>query len=222
MPKMTIVETIELNTPGKRLKHIRSILRLSRSYLHEKCGLPEVTLKSWENGTTKLTRSGATRCVELYRAEGLIVSEDWIMDGIGLDPKKTATISQYFAIPTIKEVSLEDDEIAMIRDANVFKENYQNAVVMIISNDDMRPRYWPGDYIGGRMRRGDAIETAINKDCIVYLKNGERFFRRLIKNSLGKYNLTCLNPNESTAEPVLYNVDIDSVAPVIWHRWKDE
>jgi transcriptional regulator with XRE-family HTH domain len=219
---MTTIERTELNTPGKRLKHIRSLLRISRSYLQEKYGLPEVTLKSWENGTTKLTQSGAERCVELYRAENLIVSEDWIMDGIGLDPKEAVSISHYFSIPTSKELPLEDDEVAMIRDANAFKESYQNAVIMVVSNDDMRPHYWPGDYVGGKMRHGKDIETAVNKDCIIYLKNGERFFRRLIKNSSGKYNLTCLNPNESTTEPVLYNVDIDSIAPVIWHRWKDE
>lgn len=212
----------DLSKPGERLKYVRSLLRLSRSYLQEKYGLPEVTLKSWENDTTKLTQAGAQRCVEVYRSEGLIVSKDWIMQGIGLDPKQTVTVSHYFATPTIKELPTEDDEVAMMRDGNAFKESYPNAVVMIVSNDDMRPFYWPGDYIGGKMRYGDAIETAVNKDCIIYLKNGERFFRRLIKNSAGGYNLTCLNPNEATAEPVLYNVEIDSVAPVIWRRWKDD
>lgn len=212
----------ELSTPGERLKLIRSLLRVSRSYLQEKYGLPEVTLKSWENGTTKITQAGANRCVEVYRSEGLIVSEDWIMEGIGLDPKKTVTVSQYFAIPTNTALPTEDDEVAMVRDANVFKESHVNAVVMIVSNDDMRPFYRPGDYIGGKMRYNTDIEKAINKDCIVYLKNGERFFRRLIKNNTNSYNLTCLNPNEVTAEPVLYNVEIEGVAPIIWHRWKDE
>lgn len=212
----------ELNKPSERLKHLRSLLRLSRSYLQEKYSLPEVTLKSWENGTTKLTQSGAMRCVEIYRNEGLIVSEDWILHGIGLDPKITATVSHYFATPTNKELPLEDDEVAMVRDANTFKESYPNAVVMIVSNDDMRPFYWPGAYIGGKLRYDPKnIELVVNKDCIVYLKNGERFFRRLIKNSSGGYNLCCLNPNETTSEPVLYNVDIEGVAPVIWHRWKD-
>ncbi|TAK73871.1 MAG: hypothetical protein EPO11_07750 [Gammaproteobacteria bacterium] len=212
----------ELANPGKRLKYIRSLLRVSRAYLQEKYGLPEVTLKSWENETTSLTHSGAKRCVDAYRGEGLIVSEDWIMEGVGLDPKTTVTVSHYFANPTSKELSLEDDEVAMVREANAFKESYPNAVIMIVSNDDMRPFYRPGDYVGGKMRFGEAIKVFINKDCIIYLKNGERFFRRFIKNSVGGYNLTCLNPNENTVEPVLYNVDVDGVAPVIWHRWKDE
>ena len=219
---MSITEQ-ELSTRGKRLKHIRALLRVSRSYLQEKYSLPEVTLKSWENGTTKLTEAGAGRCIEMYRNEGLIVSEDWILEGVGLDPKITANVSHYFATHSNKNIPLDDDEVAMVRDANIFKESYPNAVIMIVSNDDMRPYYWPGDYIGGKMRYGlDNIESLINKDCIVYLKNGERFFRRLIRNSVGGFNLSCLNPNETTSEPVLYNVEIEGAAPVIWRRWKDE
>ena len=219
---MTLIQTTEkLNTRGKRLKYIRSLLRVSRAYLQEKYNLPEVTLKSWENGTTILTKSGAERCVEIYRNEGMIISEDWILEGIGIDPKTTVSVGHYFATPTSKNLPLEDDEVAMIRDANLFKKSYPNAVVMIVSNDDMRPFYKPGDYVGGKMCYEKELSKAVNKDCIIYLKNGEKFFRRLIRNYKSGYNLVCLNPNENTSEPVLYNIDVESAAPVIWHRWKD-
>lgn len=219
---MITTDKTKLTTPNQRLKYIRSLLRITRSYIQENHGLPEVTLKSWENGTTNITKVGVERCVEIYRKEGLILSENWIMEGIGLDPKNTNSVSHYFSTPTPETLPFENDEIAMIRDANIFKKSYKNAVIMIVSNDDMRPYYRPGDYVGGKTRYGDNINSAVNKDCIIYLKNGAKFFRRLIKNSYEKYNLTCLNPNESTSEPVLYNVDIDCVAPVIWHRRKDE
>lgn len=208
--------------PGERLKYIRSLLRVTRAYLQEKYGLPEVTLKSWENGTTNLTQTGAKRCVEIYLNEGMIVSEDWIMEGIGLDPTTSVNVSRYFATPTDKELPIEDDEICMFRDANTFKESHPGVVIMIVSNDDMRPFYKSGDYIGGKMRFGKAIDSAVNKNCIIQLKNGDRFFRRLIKNHMKHYNLTCLNPDETTAEPVLYNAEIEGAAPVIWHRLKDD
>ncbi len=211
-----------VTTSGERLKYLRALIRVSRTYLQNKYDLPEVTLKSWENGTTKLSQMGAARCVEMYREEGLIVSADWILDGTGLDPKQSVAISHYFAQPTDKILSTEEDEVLMLRDANRFKESHADAVVMVVSNDDMLPFYHPGDYVAGKMRYGDAVETVINKDCIVYLKNGSRFFRRVIKNSIGGYNLTCLNPYGETAEPVLYNVVIESVAPVIWYRRKDD
>jgi len=219
---MVSTETQKLTTSSERLKYVRSLIRVTRAYLQEKYGLPEVTLKSWENSTTKLTRSGAKRCVEIYLNEGVIVSEDWIMEGVGLDPTISVKVSQYFATPTHKELPTEDDEVCMFRDANAFKESHPGIVIMVVSNDDMRPFYKPGDYIGGKMRFKEDINTAVNKDCIIHLKNGERFFRRLIKNHTDGYNLTCLNPNETTAEPVLYDVEIDGAAPIIWHRWKDD
>lgn len=212
----------KLTTTSKRLRYIRSLLRVSRAYIQEKYGLPEITLKTWENGTTKLTKSGLKRCLELYRSEGLVIGEDWITDGVGLDPTYSMNVSHYFATPTNKKLPVEDDEVAMIKDANIFKENNLNAVVMVVSNNEMVPFYKPGDYVGGKMRFEANVETALNKDCIIYLKNGEHFFRRLIKNIKGGYNLTCLNPSGVTSEPVLYNVDIEGAAPIIWHRRKDE
>jgi hypothetical protein len=214
--------TKPLSSAGERLRYIRAMLRVSRSYLQEKHGLPEVTLKAWESGTVNVTQSGVKRCIEVYKQEGLIVNEDWILEGIGLDPTSQLSVGRYFSTPTHKDLPIEDDEIAMIRDANDFKEKYSNAVVMIVSNDEMRPFFKPGDYVGGKMRFGDEIQSCINKNCIIKLKNNDQYFRRLIKNSRNGYNLACLNPNENTEEPVLYNADIEGAAPVIWHRWKDD
>lgn len=210
-----------LSSPAERIKHIRSISGLSRAYIQDTYGLPAVTLKGWENGTTILTKAGIKRCIEVYKKAGLIVSEDWIREGIGLDPTSTLSISRYFSIPNTKDLPLEDDEICMIREANAFKEYYKNAVMMIVSNDEMRPFFKPGDYVGGKMRFGQDIDSAINKNCIVHLNNGHQYFRRLVKNSHQGYNLTCLNPNENTEEPVLYNIEIIGAAPIIWHRCKD-
>jgi len=184
--------------------------------------MPEVTLKSWENNTTKLTPVGAKRCVEIYLSEGIIVSEDWIMEGIGLDPTVSVKVAHYFATPSHKELTNEDDEVNMFKDANAFKESQPGIVIMVVTNNDMRPFYKPGDYVGGKMRFGKSIYSAVNKDCIVHLKNEEQFFRRLIKNHSHGYNLVCLNPSETTAEPVLYDVKIKGAAPIIWHRWKDD
>src|SRR3990167_10362757 len=117
-----------LSTPSDRIKHLRALLRVSRSFLQDNYSIPEVTLKSWENGTTKLTATAAKRCAEAYRAEGLIVSEDWILSGKGLDPTTTITVSQYFSEPSSKDIPSQDDEACMIRDANLDRKTYPNAV----------------------------------------------------------------------------------------------
>lgn len=218
-----------LETPGARLKYLRSILRLPRVYIEKKYKLPEITLKSWENGTIKLSKSGVKRCVAVYTGEGLIVDEGWIAEGKGLDPTARLTLGHYFSMPS--DVSLpvdEDDEFAMIRDADDFKKRYPNAVVMLVSNNEMSPYYKSGDYVGGILRKGQALETAVNRDCIVHLKQeGGQYFRRLVhgkfndQSESGYYNLSCLNPAGETTEPVIYKADIEWAAPVIWVRKKD-
>src|SRR5690348_10634154 len=113
----------KLATPANRLRHLRALLGVSRAHVQEKHGIPEVTLKSWESGTVKLTTAAIKRCVDVYRAEGLIVSEDWILDGTGLDPTQALNVSEYFAKPSKDAVSYEDDETCMIRDADLFKKS---------------------------------------------------------------------------------------------------
>jgi hypothetical protein len=212
-----------LDTPGARLKYLRSILRLTRAYIEKKYKLPEITLKSWENGMIKISKNGIKRCVAVYKNEGLIVDEFWIADGKGLDPTVRLSLGHYFAIPSeIVNLPIDaDDEIAMMRDAQEFRDRYSNGVVMIVSNDEMSPYYKAGDYVGGRVRSNE-FESLINKDCIIYLKGGGQYFRRLFKDSLGRFNLACLNPMGRTAEPIIFNADIKSAAAVIWIRRKDE
>jgi hypothetical protein len=212
-----------LDTPGARLKYLRSILRLTRAYIEKKYKLPEITLKSWENSMIKISKNGIKRCVTVYKNEGLIVDESWIADGKGLDPTIRLSLGHYFAMPSETTIPIDtDDEVAMMRDAQEFRDRYSNAVVMIVSNDEMSPHYRAGDYVGGRLRTTSELDSIVNKDCIIYLKGGGQYFRRLFKDSLGRYNLTCLNPVGRTTEPIIFDADIESAAAVIWIRRKDE
>lgn len=211
-----------LETPGARLKYLRSILRLTRAYIEKQYKLPEITLKSWENGAIRLSKNGVKRCVAVYKSEGLIVDEGWIADGKGLDPTVRLSVGHYFSMPSDANLPVdEDDEIAMMRDANDFKKRYPNAVIMIVSNDEMSPYYESGDYVGGRLRTISELESVVNKDCIVYLKGGGQFFRRIFQDVSGRYNLACLNPVGKTSEPVIFNAEIEWAAPVSWIRKKD-
>ena len=211
-----------LETAGSRLKYLRAILRLTRAYIEKKYKLPEITLKSWENGTIKLSKNGVKRCVTVYKSEGLLVDENWIAEGKGLDPTVRFSVGHYFSVPSNVALPVEeDDEVAMLQDADVFKNRYSNAVIMIVSNDEMSPYYEPGDYVGGRLRAMNELEMIINKDCIIYLKGGGQYFRRIYQDSLGRYNLACLNPIGKTSEPVIFNADIEWAAHVTWIRKKN-
>jgi transcriptional regulator with XRE-family HTH domain len=216
---------LKLSTPGERLKYIRELLRVTRAYINEHYGLSADTLTAWENGKSKLTEKGLTRCMEIYRQEGVVLSRSWILTGDGLDPKLSVTLGKYFnsSVPTESAETVDDHEL-MYREAEYFKNSAPNSVIMIVSSSDMLPLYSPGDFVGGRFRFNEDIAECVGKDCIIQTVNGERYFRRLaLGNSPKKYNLVCLNPAwGGNPEPVLFDFDIQSVAPVIWHRRADK
>jgi len=215
----------ELTTPGARLKYVRNLLRVSRSYIQDQYDLSADTLKAWENDKARLTEKGLNRCVEIYRKEGIELSKDWVLTGEGVDPKISVNFGKYInEIQATYKNSRVDDEALIFQEVEYFKKSSDNAVVMLVSSEEMLPYYAPGDYIGGRFKLLDTIEEALNKDCIVRTTKRVVCFRRLVKSADGKsYNLVCLNPLwGETQDPVLFNVDIECVAPVIWHRRIDK
>ena len=66
----------------------------------------------------------------------------------------------------------------------------------MISDDGMLPRYEPGDFIGGNLRKADEILKLAGTDCIVETNSGDIFFRRLLPGQNDNtFTLSCINPN---------------------------
>lgn len=227
---------IEKATPPERLKYLRAMLRLSRSYIEQKHHLSAATLKAWENGACRLTEKGLNRCISIYRQEGIMVNREWILDGVGLSPRLAIDMGRYLSTelqyperhdqPRINDsdslalpYNIDDDNSCILHEAGFFKDSYPDAIVLMVKTDDMEPVYQIGDYVGGRLRYGKDIDSIVKRDCIVRLKNGELILRRLFKSIKGNYyNLACINPLPTTATPIIFDADIESAAPVIWHR----
>lgn len=130
-------------------------------------------------------------------------------------------LGKYFStVENIEDSQKESDEFLMMKEAEFFKNTTKNTIVLLITDQEMLPFYAPGDYIGGRLQGKERVDEFLGKDCIIMIKSGSQYFRRLSKSSTdGSYNLVCLNPIwGSTLEPVIFDVDIEYIAPVIWHR----
>ena len=211
-----------LKTPGERLRYIRAtLLRVTRNYIANQYGLSADTLRAWESNKQPLTENGFKRCMDIYRAEGVLIARDWILAGEGFTPKVAINLQRVFEeIEEDKESNQLNDEVLMLKEADFFKKLTSNSIIMLVTTEEMLPFYAPGDYIGGYALKGKLINSAVGKDCIVKATTGEQFFRRLTKHTTSEvYNLSCLNPIwGSTLEPVIYDVRVDWVAPVIWHR----
>lgn len=217
------MKTEETNSSiGERLKFMRSISMLSRNDVFRKYGISSSSIDSWERNIAIPNKTSFQKLISAYKNEGLNVSEKWIQTGAGNPPVTNLLVNN--SLESIEKNKFLDDYLnkdkLLSKETEFFKSLYKNAIVIQVSNDEMRPFYTPGDTIGGILKFGSEIEHCIGKDCITLLKNGTKIFRRLIKNvATKKYNLICLNPYlAKTIEPTIFNAKIKAAAPVLWIR----
>lgn len=72
---------------GQRVKSVRLMAGLSRHEIQTKYGLSASTIQSWEDGKVGgLTKKGAKRIVDIATKTGIVVTSDYLMDGIGNKP----------------------------------------------------------------------------------------------------------------------------------------
>jgi hypothetical protein len=211
---------IKDETINSRLKGLRKILRVTRSFIYNKYGLSQDTLKSWETDK-KITPNGLDKCLEIYRNEGISVTKEWVLTGNGPNPKISFDINRYLEEITSNSSLHEiNDELLILEEINFFKNLSENSVVIMVKNNDMLPFYQPGDYVGGRFQKDLDIDSIIGFNCIV--KHDLSFMiKRIIRNEKLGTNLVITNPSYgSLSDPVIYNYTIlpEQVAPICWHR----
>lgn len=216
----------KMRTPGERLKYIReNLVKLSRAEIQEKHGLSQDTLAAWENGKINITEKGIERCIKIYNAENLIFSKEWLLTGEGLSPNFSFELNRYFKhFPSDWVTTPVDDNFLIAKEIEYFRSLTPNSVTALISTEDMLPLYSPGDYVGGRLKSKKELEDCIGKDCIIRTKDQATYIRRLAKGKDKKhFNLVCINPQwKGNTEPVIFNIEVESAAPIIWQRRADD
>jgi transcriptional regulator with XRE-family HTH domain len=204
---------------GRRIKMARTLAGISRKDLEDNYGISMHTLQSWELGRNPLTEKAASRLVEIFYSAGISCSTQWLVNGVGKSP---ALLDSEFTpySPIDNEISpLFAEEKSIQKEIDFFKTNNPNAIVIMVSDDTMKPVYSVGDFVGGiQYRDPQKIEKCINHDCIIEIGDGT-YFRRLMKRK-NEYSLVCTNAQTETEEPVIFAKHILAATPIIWHRWK--
>ena len=215
---------------GKRLKSLRMMTGLSRKALDEKYNISASTIQSWEDAKAGgLTEKGARRVITVFKKEGIRCSLDWLLYGIGYPPQLSNKLfdedeegSTGGSGTPLSGGEVANEDRAIINELLVFRQNNPDAVEFIIADDGMSPFYSVGDYVAGKRRTGQAVESIVGLDCVVETMENEILFRRIKPSSKpGTYNLVCTNMESSVKEPIMYDREILNAAPVIWHRRKD-
>lgn len=209
---------------GVRLKTIRAMTGLTRQEFEKKYAISASTVQSWEAAKAGgLTERGAMRLLPLFRQEGISCSMDWLLHGIGDPPQLLNEFSSNYVMETPAEYFVLSESKVIIRELLIFRKMNENPIDFQIKDDGMGPHYAIGDYVAGKRRYKQDIASVIGMNCIVQTSSNEVLFRRVQQASKsGLFNLICTNLNTTVALHTMYDQDLISAAPVIWHRRLDE
>jgi hypothetical protein len=149
--------------------------------------------------------------LKIFQDEGIQCSFEWLFNGIG----------EHYQSPRIRiEIPPSEDE-AITRELKSFLEHNPGAIDYLVSDDTMAPWFQVGDFVAG-IRYFPPFhslnERIKNMPCIVQAEPGGTLVRLVTPDDNGFYTLSCTNLNAST--PILENVKLITVAPIIWLRRK--
>ena len=205
---------------AERIKAARSLAGFAeRKAFCLKFELPLATLEAWERGKNPLTLKGAKRIVEALKSVNVYCSEQWLMDGSGFSPRPLDEISLELSLAPPKILGSLEGNFKIAKELSTFKTLNQGAIVTIVTDNGMTPFFEEGDYVGGIKYQGSALEKALNKRCIIELAHGDMVVRILTQGQKGTFTLKKANPaTDQSSEESEENIEILSVAPIIWHR----
>ncbi|MEE9572748.1 MAG: helix-turn-helix transcriptional regulator [Candidatus Neomarinimicrobiota bacterium] len=211
---------------GKRLKKLRNMAGLLLKDISNKYGVGLSTLKFWENGYGNgLSKKGAAKIITIIRQNGVQCTLEWLLYGVGPKPQLQDVQYGKGQVEGSSLILKEDAakyEILVAQEIELFCQHHANSVIMTVSDDGMQPYYSQGDRIGGLYVTAAAeIAVMVGENCIVETADQQIFCRRFVKNpNADLFNLFCVNPLTTVIEPILYNMKLTKVAPIIrvWKR----
>lgn len=211
---------------GNRVKRVRNMANLSREQMCEDGEINIHTLVGWENGRFGgLSRSGAVRVVRKLAQEGVHCTVEWLLNEIGAGPFIVADYTKAkldLQKDNPPELQVDEEETLITHELILFRKQHRDAIDFVVNDDAMVPLYNKGDYVAGIKRYKERIKSIIGLDCIVQTKNGKIMLRNVRNGPASDtYTLVCSNSMTEVSDGVIYDVNLVSAAPVIWHRKKD-
>jgi transcriptional regulator with XRE-family HTH domain len=209
---------------GRRLKQLRNLANLNRKQLCEHSGINIHSLKGWEIGRYGgLPLDGAEKVIKRVAQEGVSCPLEWLLYEIGTGPQVVVDFykTKEEMAAAESELKIEDETQLICKELMLFRKLFRHTIELRIGDDGMNPLYNVGDYVAGQKIHGDRIKNALGHDCIIQTHEGKIFFRKLREGTeADRYTLMCTNLQTQVAEPIIYNVRVANVAPVIRHYKK--
>lgn len=223
-----ILQDNTLSSPtakAERLKRVRNLANLTREDFCSNGEVNLTTLISWEVGRFGgLSRKGAESVIARVAKEGVFVTPEWLLHEIGVGPEVRVDFKK---LPKQKaepksNIKMPAEKKRIIEELMVFRKLNQQVIDFIVNDDAMLPHYQLGDYVAGTKRFNEKIKTLVGYDCIVQTTDGRILMRNLQCGPRNNsFNLVSINLRAKTKNPIFYDVELASAAPIVWHRRKE-
>jgi hypothetical protein len=208
---------------ASRLLRVRNLANLDRRCFTELCDVNLHTYRGWEVGRHGgLSQKGAMKVILSLKSVNVDCTVEWLLYGIGHGPrimKDDEGDGQQKLMTTDSFLTGKKEDRLLMHELQYFREHHPNTLDMFVEDDGMFPFYKMGELVAGVRYFGSQINSVIDHSCIVQTKTGLLLLRQLRRgNQPNHYNLVCLNSNTLVEEPLIYNAELVSVAPVVWVR----
>lgn len=203
-----------LETPGSRVRAIRSFCAPSRNQFCEQTGLSESTLKAWENDISPLTEKGALLLAKIFTQQKIFCTQSWLLHGEGLSPMRQ--VSEVQATNSNEEESILQ-EIEMLKK---FYPKHEN-IIWTVSDNSMWPYYKMEDFVVGIQIKMDSLKSFVGSPLIFQTKDQGTLLRGLEKDK-ESLKLVSLQEDEKKGpmEIPFPSLKIKSIYQIIWCRRK--
>lgn len=211
---------------AQRLIQLRKLAKLSRKDIAQMANVSAFTYKGWENARFGgIPQKRAALLVDIFQTEGIKSSVDWIMQGIGEPPKKIVS----YQITQLQEAVADPntqtpeniEQLRVKAELEFFCNNNDwETLSLTVPDDAMAPCFLQEDLVAGIKVPNEDFDKAVGLNCIVRTKNNKILLRQLQNsNTKNLFSLLSLNLN-SKQPPILHDVELTDIAPVIWFRRK--
>lgn len=207
-------------TMGDRFRQARELSPLSRTAFCLKHGLNCYTVQSWELGRSFSRVPNATKFCGALAAEGIVCTEDWLIEGAGPEPYLASAAKAGIYVPPItsrqlKKKPINPYESLVQKEVALFYEHSHkmDGVVIQVSDEAMAPDYEVGEMIGALRSPLNQIHRFHQIVCLVEATPHHFLVRRLLKEG-ETYILLATNKDY----PLIRLDQVTSVAEIVWRR----
>lgn len=201
---------------GRRVKLARNLSNLTRKDMLERYNINPNTIHAWERGINCLTEKNALKLFEVFRQEGLSITQEWLL--YGEDPSFALTSKLDNKNQELQDILHIRRDLKIFDEIDYFRQNNINSISVMISDDALAPIFCVGDYVGGIRLSNKDLTALVGEFCIVFTEDEQILTRKIFSHQeKNTFMVGSINPFAKLNGPDCVSCDIRLAAQITRH-----